>query len=1315
MNKLVLLLLVVFAALAANGDDALEPFDATWTNRWWFFASTNMELSVSQHALPSTTNGYLDIRTTAKGAGYAIIQSRCSIQARTETPVGQIPIGLSFLVKGGKKGEHFTFEFDGNRKVAVVLLGGEEWQSVEVPFSSFIPPISYADVRRAGFAQIVLGNATHIQVGPIRWIYPPLYGKTGTPYNLELANFRPTPNLEYNPKQKVRWTPRATDKTVVVIGQDQDGYIETNVTATATRTGEHRLLFEVNGIFDDGGCPDWSAVQAVTILIKATRKTPMSIRFFRDGDTVPLTTATFMADTEFREVKIPRECFDGKGVSGEIGICGIFLPADVEIQLKRLGALVPEDLFQTEMAQRLTKRVRHFNWRREVLQARGLSPFNALDAAIHIFEQDVRDQKYDAAIQACEAVDRAYWYGIEVCALQAMNDANGDRAEAAQDQALRQTAAENRKLIVALRERLRAAIDLPSLSPLYTSENQLCDLTIGAVKAKNLHPYAKGRKFYSPSGKPVNLFGTHSFTISRKGMHFRPENGFDNLYKRLVAMGFNSVRLEAEESSFMPSAIAVDVAVAGEYREAIEKAWRYGLWVQYDNHFYFPVWVCQGPKEFPNPVLAGRANPYQNLEGTLKIWEETAKNVTDLMNIITFETPSNEPFFYDSAGKSILELPSTMFEWNQFLKRRYQTRDALNLAWTKHVEFPQENALHPEEDWARNSIQPPGFAENRLADMKNQSARIWDWLMFAKYLQDKTTGAIVTAVRHHIPTAMFMQQFMIGGEWDYSPIRLNYEALLQTRTDDSIFIGSHYGVGGLQVRKAVALGTPSSDSENQAEENYRSCLVQKLLDSGVMLFADYARWGGGMLWENDAADFKPTTAYVPLIADFYINAEPLQPTQQPEVVIIEPTRLTATIQNNSVGNIMAILDQAGVTYDVFEEHYLITNPATLKNYRCAIVNLTQANTALLDALQDSGVKGFFFGSLVRDAYCRGWPGGTPGWLVSHQRFIQRWTASNVTTALAGAATPNTISLEGSVSFKYDDRKTAAVENWQLPFFDDRKWDQKPVPGYWGELEIMGSRRYFIGDGWYRFRTEIPVTWKNKQVSLTMGAIDDTDETYLNGVLIGKTTTGTSNWWTAPRRYLLPPESIRFGCENVFSVKVTNTMGDAGIWRAPVALVTEDAIKARIGKGFGFLRAGDELDITLSKDEFQPPIDSLTAATECLAAFAGRAVLFRDGNWFFCGTTVQLPQSPQQTLVLLSFLKHAGVDVTWPVPTALRIIPFTHNYYIVQSASNADARGKIRGRHYEAVGMDILTNVKVNQNTIEFTAPKESLALIRVWN
>ena len=86
-------------------------------------------------------------------------------------------------------------------------------------------------------------------------------------------------------------------------------------------------------------------------------------------------------------------------------------------------------------------------------------------------------------------------------------------------------------------------------------------------------------------------------------------------------------------------------------------------------------------------------------------------------------------------------------------------------------------------------------------------------------------------------------------------------------------------------------------------------------------------------------------------------------------------------------------------------------------------------------------------------------------------------------------------LSGNWKFCPGDEKRWAEES-----FDDSQWRNLRVPGLW---ELQGYREY-DGFAWYRVKFKVPGHLRDKELVLLLGKIDDVDETYLNGRIIGRT-------------------------------------------------------------------------------------------------------------------------------------------------------------------------------------------------------------------
>lgn len=119
------------------------------------------------------------------------------------------------------------------------------------------------------------------------------------------------------------------------------------------------------------------------------------------------------------------------------------------------------------------------------------------------------------------------------------------------------------------------------------------------------------------------------------------------------------------------------------------------------------------------------------------------------------------------------------------------------------------------------------------------------------------------------------------------------------------------------------------------------------------------------------------------------------------------------------------------------------------------------------------------------------------------------------------------------------RETPHQVHLALPETDDEAWPELRVPALWGD------NRY----AWCRVKVTIPAAWQGRDVRLSIGAVDDNDITYLNGVEIGRT-----NGWDTPREYMLPPAQVRWGQSNVITVMVDNPTFGGGIHKAPVMLL-----------------------------------------------------------------------------------------------------------------------------------------------------------------
>lgn len=101
------------------------------------------------------------------------------------------------------------------------------------------------------------------------------------------------------------------------------------------------------------------------------------------------------------------------------------------------------------------------------------------------------------------------------------------------------------------------------------------------------------------------------------------------------------------------------------------------------------------------------------------------------------------------------------------------------------------------------------------------------------------------------------------------------------------------------------------------------------------------------------------------------------------------------------------------------------------------------------------------------------------------------------------------------------------------------WEKMNAPGPWEDegLKIDGAV-------WFRREIELPSDWAGQDLALSLGAIDDFDVSYWNGTRVGATGAETPQYWSAPRRYVVPGKLARAG-RNVIAVRVFDHYGSGG--------------------------------------------------------------------------------------------------------------------------------------------------------------------------
>ena len=109
-----------------------------------------------------------------------------------------------------------------------------------------------------------------------------------------------------------------------------------------------------------------------------------------------------------------------------------------------------------------------------------------------------------------------------------------------------------------------------------------------------------------------------------------------------------------------------------------------------------------------------------------------------------------------------------------------------------------------------------------------------------------------------------------------------------------------------------------------------------------------------------------------------------------------------------------------------------------------------------------------------------------------------------------------------------------------PEFDDSTWRTMGLPTYWEATEVG----QFDGAVWFRKKIEIPKSWIDSDLVISLGPIDDMDETYVNGVKVGGILVG--GFYATPRVYEIPKEIVKDSILDI-AVRVLDIGGGGGIW------------------------------------------------------------------------------------------------------------------------------------------------------------------------
>ncbi len=163
-----------------------------------------------------------------------------------------------------------------------------------------------------------------------------------------------------------------------------------------------------------------------------------------------------------------------------------------------------------------------------------------------------------------------------------------------------------------------------------------------------------------------------------------------------------------------------------------------------------------------------------------------------------------------------------------------------------------------------------------------------------------------------------------------------------------------------------------------------------------------------------------------------------------------------------------------------------------------------------------------------------------------------------------------LDLAGNWLFHIGDER-----QWAAPDLDDSEWDAVAVPSAWENEGYAG----YDGYAWYRKHFVLNPEEGFGPLYVDLGRIDDVDEVYLNGRLIGATGHMPPEYKTAYdrfRSYLLPSVLLNQG-DNVLAVRVYDERLEGGILEGSLTIIEPADVPAPLVdlSGNWLFRTGDD--------------------------------------------------------------------------------------------------------------------------------------------
>jgi hypothetical protein len=632
---------------------------------------------------------------------------------------------------------------------------------------------------------------------------------------------------------------------------------------------------------------------------------------------------------------------------------------------------------------------------------------------------------------------------------------------------------------------------------------------------------------------PCNFFPTEHLPVD--------EVDFQNL--RL--MGFNTIRL-----CVLTRILQLDYetgTVNGDYIEILQKVLnycnKYDIYVIVDYHVGWDGSIDRfvGSANADGPLLS-------------KLFSQMTKLCHNDPAVLGYEIVANEPnldkntpWSLDNPERNdISDTIKIRTDWNDWLKNKYQTREAIQQAWSRTGKFPEQNALANNENWTSNSILAPHELLRKYPEMEyGDMTRLRDFYEFCVDGYNEVATSLMKQLRRDDPEHLVL--YSVTHDLQFSKnikgVNQNFPShcrwWFDTRPEGVDCVHDHFELINMP-HKFRPTGLPWYGGEMWVFEN------------NAKSFSEILSCGGGLLgWQYGPGEkfamalgfdrwIRPHWKIWSELSWFFNHADGFKDAKLAIVVSLFSPEPGFT-------GISGMLGQMDVDYDLITSLTVLRDPEVLNRYDAVILNLTRMDVdAVRNVLKTCTKPVLMAGRMDVDALADWGVGVRPA--LDGVFFNAKKSAGEAEEAVSSG----TISLARKWFFTTDP-DDAGMKQEFFKKTDFTGWGMLSVPGAW-EDEAISQGLYAMYDGvaWYATRIDIPENLQQMDLTFYAGTVNDQDEIFFNGVSIGKTDASVPNYWKAERKYRIPQKLIK-ATGNTLVVRVLDEKGNGGITLGPVEI------------------------------------------------------------------------------------------------------------------------------------------------------------------